>query len=427
MTDRGWTDMFGALQEREFNRLLTGQVVSTIGETMIPVALTFAVLDMTGSPTDVGIVLAAGVVPVVLFLLLGGVWADRLPRQRVMMGADLVRATLQALLAVLLLSGRATVAEIVLLQAARGTAEAFFRPALTGLVPQTLAAARLQQGNALINLSQSLGTIAGSALGGLIVAGLGAGWAIAVGALTFLVRAAFLAILRPRPVAARPGRRAFLAELAAGWRAFHSRTWLWLLVLEFSVFGLAVYGPFMVLGPVVAREQLGGAAAWGLILASGATGMLIGALIAMRIRPRRPLRFAGMAMLADVVPFSLLAIGAARVTIIITASVAGISLAIFQIVWQTALQEHVPQTELSRVTAWNWLGLLIFFPLGLVLAGPVSEVFGVTQTLWVSAVTILVLVLIGFFVPSMRNLPSRAAEVEVAQSGEPMRPRQTDD
>jgi predicted MFS family arabinose efflux permease len=311
------------------------------------------------------------------------------------------------------------VAEIVVLQAARGTAEAFFRPAITGLVPQTLASARLQQGNALINLSQSLGTIAGSALGGLIVAGWGAGWAIAVGALTFLVRAGFLAILRPRPVVARPRRRAFFAELAAGWRAFHSRTWLWLLVLEFSVFGLAVYGPFMVLGPVVAREQLGGAAAWGLIVASGATGMLIGALIAMRIRPRRPLRLAGLAMLADVVPFSLLALGGARVTVIVTASFAGISLAIFQIVWQTALQEHVPQEELSRVSAWNWLGLLIFFPLGLVLAGPVSAVLGVTQTLWVSALTILVLVLIGLSVPSMRNLPSRAAELEAARTARP--------
>ena len=412
MTDRGWTDMFGALREREFDRLLTGQVVSTTGEAMIPVALSFAVLDMTDSPADVGIVLAAGVVPVVLFVLLGGVWADRLPRQRVMMGADLARVALQTLLAVLLLSGRATVAEIVVLQAARGTAEAFFRPAITGLIPQTLAPPRLQQGNALVNLSQSLGTIAGAALGGLIVAGLGAGWAIAVGALTFLVRACFLAILRPRPVAARPQRRAFLAELATGWRAFHSRTWLWLLVVELSVFGLAVYGPFMVLGPVVAKEKLGGAAAWGFILASGATGMLIGALIAMRMRPRRPLRLAGLAMLADVVPFSLLALGGAPVTVIVTASFAGISLAIFQIVWQTALQEHVPQAELSRVTAWNWLGLLIFFPLGLVLAGPVSDVLGVAQTLWVSAATILVLVVVGLSVPSMRNLPSRAAEAQ---------------
>ena len=173
----------------------------------------------------------------------------------------------------------------------------------------------------------------------------------------------------------------------------------------------------MVLGPVVAREQLGGAAAWGLIIASGATGMLVGALIAMRIRPRRPLRLAGLAMLADVVPFSLLALGGARVTVIITASFAGISLAIFQIVWQTALQEHVPQEELSRVTAWNWLGLLVFFPLGLVLAGPVSDVIGVTQTLWVSAATILVLVLIGLSVPSMRNLPSRAAEEAARAAG----------
>jgi MFS family permease len=418
MADRAWTEMLGALREREFDKLLTGQVVSNVGEAMIPVAVSFAVLDMTDSPTAVGIVLAAGVVPVVLFVLVGGVWADRLPRQRVMMGADLMRAGLQALLAVLLLSGRATVPEIVVLQAARGTAEAFFRPALTGLIPQTLEAALLQQGNALINLSQSFGTIVGSALGGVIVASAGAGWAIAVGSLTFAVRASLLAILRPRRVAARPPRHAILSELAAGWRSFRSRTWLWVLVIEFSVFGLAVYGPFMVLGPVVAEERLGGPAAWGLIIASGATGMLVGAVIAMRIRPRYPLRFAGYVILADVVPFSLLAVGAARVTVIVTASIAGISLALFQIIWQTALQEHVPEAELSRVSAWNWLGLLVFFPLGLVLAGPVSGAIGVTQTLWLSAAAILSLVVVGFSVPSMRDLKSRAAgEAAAGEAG----------
>jgi MFS family permease len=416
MAERDWKDMFGALREREFDRLLTGQAVATVGEAMIPVAVSFAVLDMTDSPTDVGVALAAGVVPVVLFLLLGGVWADRLPRQRVMMGADLVRAALEAVLAVLLISGRASVAEIVVLQAARGTAEAFFRPAITGLIPQTLRPVRLQQGNALINLSQSVGTIAGSALGGVIVAGAGAGWAIAVAALAFLIRAGFLAVLHPRPVAV-PRRRAFFTELAAGWRAFHSRTWLWLLVVEFSIFGLAVYGPVMVLGPVVARRELGGAAVWGFIIASGAAGMLVGAVIAMRVRPRRPLRFAGLAMIVSVVPLSLLAGSEHRLLLIATASLAGASLALFQILWQTALQEHVPQDELSRVTAWNWLGLFVLFPLGLLLAGPFSDLVGVTRTLWLSAATIVVLVLIGFCVPSMRNLPSRAAEEAAARTG----------
>jgi MFS family permease len=233
-------------------------------------------------------------------------------------------------------------------------------------------------------------------------------------------------VLRPRPVAARPGRRALVAELAAGWRAFRSRTWLWLLVIELSVFGLAVYGPFMVLGPVVAKEKLGGAAAWGLIIASGATGMLVGAVIAMRIRPRWPLRFAGFVILADVVPFSLLALGAGRVMVVITASLAGVSLALFQILWQTALQEHVPEEELSRVSAWNWLGLLVFFPLGLVLAGPVSQVIGVERTLWLSAFTILGLVAIGFLVPSMRNLPSRSAEARSAVSAAPAVDRRED-
>jgi MFS family permease len=153
-----------------------------------------------------------------------------------------------------------------------------------------------------------------------------------------------------------------------------------------------------------------------LIIASGAAGMLVGAVIAMRVRPRRPLRFAGLAMTLTVVPLSLLAGAEHRVLLIATASLAGAALALFQIMWQTALQEHVPQDELSRVTAWNWLGLLVLFPLGLLLAGPFSDLVGVTQTVWLSAATIVVLVLVGFCVPSMRNLPSRAAEEAAARA-----------
>jgi len=289
--------MFEALRERDFRLLFTGQTLSLIGSSITTVALAFAVLEISNSNTDLGIVMAAGLVPVVAFLLIGGVWADRLPRQWVMLVSDVVRFACQAVMAWLLITHKATIWELVVLQFARGTAEAFFRPAQTGLVPQTVGADRLQQANALRGLTESMGVTLGAALGGVLVAVVGSGWAIGLDSLSYLASVAFLWQLRGLvplrstladslssaesgltgfsdgagtvPQDGPAGQTGdFLRDLRDGWQEFRSRTWLWVMVCEAAVFHLVIIAPLMVLGPSVARHSLGGAAAWGGILAA---------------------------------------------------------------------------------------------------------------------------------------------------------------
>ena len=163
----------GPLAEPQFRLLYAGQAVSLLGDALVPVALAFAVLDLTGSATDLGLVLAAQILPLALFLLAGGVWADRLPRQLVMLASDLVRCAVQAVLAALLLSGRAQLWELIVTAAIYGVAEAFFRPASTGLIPATVSPGRLQQANALLGMTTNGAWILGPALAGILVVPVG--------------------------------------------------------------------------------------------------------------------------------------------------------------------------------------------------------------------------------------------------------------
>jgi MFS family permease len=219
----------GALRHANFRLLFLGQAISSLGDRLVPVALAFAVLDLTGSVTDLGLVAAAQTVPLIAFVLLGGVWADRLPRQRVMLASDAVRAVAQGVSALLLLQGQAHVWQLAALQAVYGGAEAFFGPASTAVVPQTIESGDLQQANALMALSGNVAAVLGPAFAGVIVATIGAGWGLAIDAGTFVASAIFLALMRVKPVILA-SRASTLAELRAGWQAFRSRTWLWVTV-----------------------------------------------------------------------------------------------------------------------------------------------------------------------------------------------------
>src|SRR5262249_46878861 len=246
------------LRLRDFRRLFLAQVVSTVGDFFVPVAISFAVLDLTGSVTDLGVVLFARVFGQVLFFLAGGVWADRLPRQHVMIGSNVVRFFSQGLLGVLLISGHAQIWQLVALQFVHGSATAFFRPAASGLIPQLVPRDQLQAANGLMFLTLSVGGILGPAIGGVLVAAVGAGWALLGDAASFAYAAFMLAGLTVR--GAVPAREtSFWHEIAEGWAEVRSRTWLWTSILDFSAFQMVYLATMTVLGPLVAKESLGGA------------------------------------------------------------------------------------------------------------------------------------------------------------------------
>jgi MFS family permease len=295
-----------------------------------------------------------------------------------------VRCVSQATVAVLLLSGTAELWHLIVLEAVYGSAAAFFEPAATGLVPATVNPSRLQEANALFGLSRGAGFVAGPALAGVIVAVANPGIAFAIDAGSFLVSSASLALLRV-PRVARGERKTFLSDLAAGWREFVSRTWLWVIIVWAATYLLLVLAPFQVLGPLVAKESLGGPKAWGFILAAYSGGALLGGLLALRWKPARPLVACCLLTFVEAIPPALLALREPTAAIASAQVAAGLVMGFFMAVWTTTLQQEIPERSLSRVSSYDWLGSLAFLPLGYALAGPVAAAIGVSTTLWISS------------------------------------------
>ena len=394
---------FDALRERQFRLLFTGQLISLLGDAFTSVALAFAVLSI-GNATDLGIVFAARSVPLITFLLVGGVFADRLPRRLVMLVADVTRMGCQAGTAVLILTHTAAVWEVALIQGLSGAATAFFNPASTGLTPMTVSAERLQQANALRGISMSAANLVGLGLGGLVVTAAGPGWALAVDAASFAFSAFFLSMLRlPPHVKLAP--QSFLRDLRDGWHEFSSRTWVWVVVLSAS-FGNMFTSFFVVLGAVVAKESLGGAAAWTVILIGFAAGSLVGGFVSLRVRTERPLFFGSTLVSMLGLPLAALALHAPTAVVAIAGLLAGGGNMVFNSLWETTLQKNVPTASLSRVSAYDWFGSLAFQPLGLAIAGPLAATVGTSTALWIAAVGALVVTATCAATPSVRNLRS---------------------
>jgi MFS family permease len=375
----------GVFRYREFRLLFAGQFVSLFGDGLFVVALSFAVLDQTNSDTGLAVVLAAGSVPVVAFVLVGGVWADRLSRRRGMLVADGARMAIQGVLAALVLTDRAPLAAFIVLFALYGLAMAFFQPAATGLVPQTLPPEELQRANGLLGTARSVTAVAGGGLGGALVDLFGPGSAIGIDATTFAVSVAALAAMRVGTAAASIERESFAHELAAGFREVRSRRWVWMTILNASLFLMVYVAPFDVIGPIVSRESLGGALAWGAISASFAGGMAAGGLLLVGLTLRRPMVVAGVLFLFTSLSPVLLAIPV-DVGIICAAYVLdGIGVGIYVATWETALQREIPGRVLSRVSAWDWMGSVAGLPLGYALTGPVLALVGESTALYGSA------------------------------------------
>lgn len=393
----------GPLTERPFRLLWLGQTTSALGDALVGVALAFAVLELGGSAGDLGLVFAARTVSSVVFVLAGGVWADRLPRRAVMLVADAVRALVQAAVAVLLLAGAAEIWHLGVAGFVSGAASAFFIPASVGLVPDTVSAGRLQQANATMALSRNATEIGGPALAGVLVALVGPGWVFAVDAVTYAASTLTLLALRVAAGAALELRQSFLADLRDGWREITARTWLWVSLIADSVANIGM-SCFYVLGPIVAARELGGAEDWGAIVAAGAIGGTLGSALALRWRPARPLVAAyGLLFLAT---FQLLAL----VPPLPTAVVAGASVCAYVAigfsgtVWDTAIQQHVPRAALSRVSAFDWMISLVFRPIAYALVGPAVVLAGIDAVLVGGAVLLAAAAAGALSVPSVRGL-----------------------
>ncbi|MFC4585544.1 MFS transporter [Sphaerisporangium corydalis] len=419
---RKWTRRVAALSHRDLRLFFIGEATSMLGSSMATLAVAFAVLDGGGGQTELGYTMAARIVPMVVFLLVGGVVADRLGPRRVMLASDVLRFATQSVLAVTLLTGRPSTWVFVVLVAIWGAGEAFYAPARGALVPRVAAGgasgeAGLQDANALVGLAQSTASVAGPAIAGVAVAVAGPGFVVALDAGTYAVSVVALALLR-LPGDARPhrlppdGTRARgVRAVWEGWVEFRGRTWLWVTTLQFALFNMLVWAPFLVLGPVVAHERLGGAGAWGVIMACYGAGAVAGGLAMMGGRtPRRPLVVATVATFGWALPSGAIAAGLPTAPIACAALVAGVGSAVCGALYSTTNQRHVPPEVIARITSLTTVGAFVLGPAGLAAAGPVASVVGTATLLGLGAVWQVAASSVVLAVPGVRHLASVPGE-----------------
>jgi MFS family permease len=413
----------GPLAERRFRALLAGRAISMLGSAIAPVAIAFAVLDLTGSVAALGFVLAARSIPEVVFMLVGGVIADRFDRARIVVAANVVAGAAQGVAATLLLTETASVPALAALEAINGMASAIVFPAAAALTPLTVPSRMLQEANAELRLGLNAALVVGAAAGGLLVGTLGSGWGLAVDAAAYVVAAGFFVLLRRAQAAGveatsstapRPrGVGGVLADLRDGWREVASRTWLWAVVVAFGFANAAQAAARNTLGPVVADRSFG-PEGWGLVLAAQTAGMFAGGFLMLRLRPRRPLLVGCAAILLWVPMFVVLALSPTLVVLVPVAFLGGIGIELFSVGWDLSLQQQVPQDRLSRVYSFDALGSYAMIPIGQLVAGPLALALGTTDAILACAAVIAISIGATLAVPSVRRLQRTDVPAEPA-------------
>ncbi|MGW7614440.1 MFS transporter [Streptomyces antimycoticus] len=392
---------------RNYTLLTAAAVVTGLGNAGALIAAAFAVLEAGGDGGDVGLVAAARTLPLVVFLLIGGALADRLPRHRVMVAANSLNCASQAVFAVLVLSGEARLWQMAVLSALGGTGQAFFSPAAEGMLLSSVTGEQAARAFALFRMGMNGAQIGGAAVGGALIAVVGPGWMLAVDAAAFAIAGALRALLDVSAVARRKPGGGMLRDLREGWHEVIGRPWLWSIIVQFAVVNAVVGAAESVFGPLVAEDHLGGARPWGFALAAFGAGTVLGGLLMMRWRPRRLLLAGSLSILPLALPAAALAVPVAIPALVVVMFLVGVSVEVFGVSWMTALHQEIPEDKLSRVSAYDWFGSVAMVPVATALAGPAEEAFGRSASLWGCSALILTLTLAVLTVPDVRRLRRR--------------------
>ncbi|MEN4575995.1 MFS transporter [Pantoea agglomerans] len=391
-----------AFQHTSFRYLFFGRLFTVLGNGIAPIALAFAVLDIGGSASDLGIVVASRSLCNVLFLLVGGVVADRYSRSRVLVSSAVVAAVSQAIVAWSVLDGSATVISLTLLGALNGAAAGIALPASSALVPQVVPATDLRQANALIQLGIYGGTVMGASMGGIITSAVGPGWGLAIDALGFAVSAPLYFLIRVKSNKAAASQGNILLDIKEGWAEFAGRSWIWSIVLQFAIINVAFNGIVEVFGPMIADASFG-RARWGIIVAAHSVGLIAGSFLAMKWHPRRDLLIGAMLAGLCALPIFMLSQDASAALLIVGFFIAGMSLGLFGVTWAHSLQTHIPPDKLARVYAYDAMGSFIAIPFGQLVAGPLATHFGMSAVLLMSALAVVMATAGVGLVPAIRQ------------------------
>jgi MFS family permease len=385
---------YPVLAIRDFRLLLVDRLLAPFSVGFSIVGVSFAVLKVTGSTADLSYVIAAQTAPMLVFSLVSGVFADRLRPQRVIIAGNLAVVVGEGVFGLLMLvTGHPPLWAMISLEAVNGIGGAMFYPASQALLPQLVPDTLLQEGSSISRLAMNTGQMTGAAAGGVLVAAAGPGWALTLCALgmsgTVPLMLAVKGARRLRPVFLDK-RSSMVGELREGWGEFRKHTWLWATVIQYCLVMMAWNGGFMVLGPVVARAHLGGAAAWGAISAADALGLILGGLISLRYTPRKPMLF--VVCTGGIFALSPLVLGliAPLPVICLTAFGLGTLAEVMMVQWTVAMATRIPSDKLARVSSYDAFGSLAAMPLGALVAGPLAASIGVPATQFAAAAVIVV-------------------------------------
>jgi MFS family permease len=396
-----------ALRIPAFRLLFAGRAISYIGTYLAPIAVAFAILDLGGSATAVGLSFAAWTLAQVSMLAVGGVLGDRLPRRLLMIGSDVASTVVRVTMGVLVVTGHAEVWELIALQAAGGAAVAFYNPAFYGLVREIVPTELLQEANSYLAIARYAAFPLGAATGGTIVAVVGPGQALILDGATYAASAILLSFVHVRSLARASS--SFLRELR----------WVWMTCLWISLYFLITYAPFFVLGPYISKHLMGGAGTWAAVVTGEGVGSLLGSVAGLRLRARRPLLVVCYIFLPTAVQSVLLAFHASVYVLAPAAACAGFGFACGSVVWDTAVQRTIPPDKLARVGAYGWMSAMVFLPAGYALAGPIAAAVGTRAYLVFGAVWLVVSTLFLVRQPAIRDFrydeePLTEAEAEAA-------------
>jgi MFS family permease len=393
-----------------FRLLFAARAISYVGTYLAPIAVAFAILDLGGSATQVGLGFAAWTLAQVATLAFGGVVGDRLPRRTVMVGSDVASTAVRTAMGVLLVAGHAHVWELVALQAAGGAAVAFYSPASYGLVREAVPGELLQRANSLLAIARYAAFPLGAATGGTIVATVGTGEALLLDAATYAASALLLSQVRVASLARAGG--SFLHELREGWGAFVEQTWVWVLTVWISLYFLLTYAPFFVLGPYVAKSSMHGAGSWAVVVTGEGIGSLLGGLAGLRVRLRRPMAATCVLFCVTAVQNVLLALHPSPYLLAPAAAGAGFAFSLGSVVWDTTLQRTIAPEKVARVASYGWMGAMVFLPAGYALAGPIASLIGLRADLLLAAAWVVASSLLVVRLPAVRAVTLADAEVE---------------
>jgi predicted MFS family arabinose efflux permease len=416
MLTRALTRRFPVLANRDFRLLLADRLLAPMAAAFSLVGVSFAVLAATGSTADLSYVIAAQAAPSLIFLLVGGVIADRIAPQLVIVAANVLVAVGEGLFGILVLTTHPAVWVMVVLELVTGTGVALFYPASMALLPRLVPAAQMQEASAISRLAMNAAMMAGAALAGECVALVGAGWALAVCGVGMFATVPLLLAIRVAPLeragsdAGHEHAPSMIRELREGWSEFRSHTWLWATVLQFTVVLAAWCGGFQVLGPAVANAHLGGAAAWGLISAAEATGLIAGGLVALRWTPRRPMLFIVACGAAVALSPLSLAMLLPLWLICAIAFVLGVAIEWMSVVWTVTMAARIPTDKLARVSAYDGLGTTMGMPVGALVAGPLAARIGVSAAQYGAAAITLIASLLTLIPRDVRTMRADAIQ-----------------